>query len=197
LTQGELGCSLAHLKLYERMVAAEVPEAIICEDDAQPTTDFLEVLDAVDLVPDDWDVVTFCSQFPDSAGPTPVAEVSPRGRYQICTYRGMPFGTQCYLIRLAAARRLLEVGYPVCMPPDELVFRRHPAGLGVYGFEPRPVVPADFGSELGARSGSPRGGSMEVRFFERPIVVAGKGMYRLQLFRDRLVERIRRGVVPP
>jgi glycosyl transferase, family 25 len=189
LTQGDLGCSLAHLKLYERMVTSEVPEVVICEDDARPTPAFLEVLDAAALFPDAWDVVTFCSQFPDSAGPTPVGDLEFAGGYRICTYRGMPFGTQCYLVRLAAARRLLKVGYPVCLPPDELVFRRYPAGLRVYGVEPRPVIPADFRSELEARPGSPRDLSVAARFFEQPIVFAGRARSRLRLLRDRLTER--------
>jgi len=97
--------------------------------------------------------------------------------FRVCTYGRIPFGTQCYLIRLPAARRVLDVGYPVRMPPDELLYRRRPAGLRVYGIEPSPVMHADFGSELRtARAGNARG---IARVAEHAVIGAGRVWTRM------------------
>lgn len=147
LTLGDVGCSLSHLRVYEQMVAEGIPEVVVVEDDVQPSPALVDVLAGRHALPPDWEVVTMHSLFP-SADPQPLPTPPIADGYRVCRYRRIPFGTQCYLVSLAAARRLLAVGYPVRMPPDELLYRRRPAGLRVYGIEPSPVVHADFGSEL-------------------------------------------------
>jgi hypothetical protein len=97
----------------------------------------------------------------------------------VCTYRRNPFGTGCYVLSLAAAERLLAVGEPVCMPPDDLIFRRRPAGLRVYGIEPSVVRHGNFRSELAAREAA-AGSAVEPRWWEQPVVVAGKAVHKLR-----------------
>jgi glycosyl transferase family 25 len=176
LTLGDVGCSLSHIRVYERMVAEDVPEVVVVEDDVVPTPDLVDVLDARAGFPDDWDVVTLHSLFP-SAQPHPVEGPSITGAHRVCTYRRTPFGTQCYLIRLAAAQRILEVAYPVRMPPDELLYRRRPAGLRVYGVEPSPVVHADFGSELRTDRATTAHGL--VHLAETAVIAAGRVRARI------------------
>jgi glycosyl transferase family 25 len=175
LTLGDLGCSLSHLKLYERMQREKVPHAVIMEDDVSPTPDLLPVLRELGRVPADWDVVTLHSLF-GSAEPEPVNDDVIAGKFRVCRYRRAIFGTQCYVITLDAARRALAAGYPVCMPPDELLFRKFPAALTVYGIEPRVVNEGAFDSELVARSAIPKGG--KPRLADRITVVIGKARRR-------------------
>lgn len=176
LTLGDLGCSLSHIRVYERMVAEGVPEVVVVEDDVQPTPALATILEARAALPADWEVVTLHSLFA-SADPRPRPGPPIAGGYRVCTYGRIPFGTQCYLISLAGARRALEVAYPVRMPPDELLYRRRPAGLRVYGVEPSPVVHADFGSELRTARASDVHGLTAVA--ERCVIAAGKVRARL------------------
>jgi glycosyl transferase family 25 len=177
LTLGDLGCSLSHLKLYERMVSESVPRAVIMEDDVAPTPELLPVLRELDRVPDGWDVVTLHSLF-ETADPVPASDDVIAGGFRICRYRRAIFGTQCYVITLDAARRALAAGYPVCMPPDELLFRRFPAGLTVYGIEPHVVHEGSFESELVARSGTPTAATPG--FADRITVTIGKARRRVR-----------------
>ena len=179
LTEGTLGNAMSHLAAYQRMVEEQVPAVVVMEDDALPTLDLLDVIDAVGSFPDDWDVVTFCTQF-DWAGATPVDDRIIGGRYRLCTYQRVPFGAQCYLVRLRAARRLLDVGYPVCLPADELLFRPWPARLRVYGIEPRLAVDGDFRSELVARDREVGGAPSWSRILDPVIVAAGKLWWRIR-----------------
>lgn len=176
LTLGDVGCSLSHIRVYERMVAHRIPEVVVVEDDVQPTPALARVLAARRDLPADWEVVTLHSLFP-SADPRPLPGPPIATGFRVCTYRRIPFGTQCYLIGIAAARRLLEVAYPVRMPPDELLYRRRPAGLRVYGIEPSPVVHADFGSELRTARASRARGLDAIA--ERLVVGAGKARTRI------------------
>jgi glycosyl transferase, family 25 len=175
LTAGEVGCALSHLEAYRRMVETEIPELVILEDDVQPTRDLLALLGAADSFPSDADVVNFDPLF-RSGGPTPVGFPLLDGKYRVCRYRRNPYGAACYRIQLGAARKLLDVGYPVRMTADDLIFRRRPAGIRWYGVEPTAVVRGDLRSELRARSDG--GTPPEARVWELPVVLAGKTVHK-------------------
>jgi glycosyl transferase family 25 len=183
LTAGELGCALSHVEAYRRMVEAQIPEVVILEDDVQPTRDLLSLLGAADSLPSDADVVNFDPLF-DSGGPTPVGIPLLDGRYRVCTYRRNPYGAACYRIQLKAARKLLDVAYPVRMTADDLIFRPRPAGVRWYGIEPTVVVRGDLPSELVARSDG--GTPPEARIWERPVVLAGKAVHKMRTALDRV-----------
>jgi len=184
ITGGNLGCSLSHLSVYERMVTEQVPAVVVMEDDAVPKPELLQVLDDLDSFPADWDVITFSSQFATSL-PVPIDDRVIAGGHRICRYQKVPFGGQCYVVTLAAARRLLRVGYPVCMPPDDLLFQRSPARLRVYGVEPRLTIDGEFESEIGARPDVVDTPSIARSPLDRAIVVTGKAWFRVQRLFDR------------
>jgi glycosyl transferase family 25 len=177
LGNGEVGCALSHLSLYERMVREDRQVAVIMEDDVLVDEMLPGALASLDALPDDWDVVTFCSLFPD-AEPVPVDRPPIVGEHRICTFRRVPFGAQCYAITRAAADRVLAIAEPIRMPADDLLFRRHPANLRVYGIEPRLVHLDDVPSELVARDEA--GTQPAPRATELPIVAAGKIAARLR-----------------
>jgi glycosyl transferase family 25 len=178
LMEGEVGCALSHLRLLQRMLDEGLPEVLIVEDDVAPMPALARLLERRDRLPADRDVVTFCSLW-DTAAPRPVAGVDLDDEHGVCTYRRMLFGAQCYLITAAAARRVLDVAYPIRMPYDELLFRRRPANLRVYGVEPRVVRLEPFASELVARSAAPGKVTAGARLTSWPLSVAGKVHRRL------------------
>ena len=57
ITKGEIGCYLSHYNLWERIVAEDIPYAVILEDDAQWDEDFMQVAAAVAACEWQWDVV--------------------------------------------------------------------------------------------------------------------------------------------
>lgn len=188
LRPGILGCSLSHLEAYRRMVSEDIPEVVIVEDDARPSPDFGRVLTELEAVPSDCDVLTFHSLF-EWAAPTPVNDSIIAGKYRICTFGRTPMGTQAYLITQAAARRVLKVAYPVCLPSDELLFRARPARLTVYGVDPSPVTHGAFDSEIHAiRSQSPVE-SEALSPIQRAISLAGRAERRILSVRDGIQRR--------
>ena len=103
MTLGDVGCSLSHLRVYERMIAEGIPELVVVEDDVQPMPALVDVLASRDALPNDWQVVTLHSLFTTS-DPRPLDLPPLTADHRVCTYGRIPFGTQCYLIRLPAAR---------------------------------------------------------------------------------------------
>jgi glycosyl transferase, family 25 len=179
LMEGEVGCALSHLRLLRRMLDEHIPEVLIVEDDVAPTPALRRLLEQRDRVPTDRDILTF-SPLSSSSSPRAVADADLDGEHSVCTYRRMLFGAQCYLITQSAARRVLDVAYPIRMPYDELLFRRRPAHLRVYGVEPRAVTLVPFASELVARSAPPCPVTPGARLTSGPLALAGKVHRRLR-----------------
>src|SRR6185312_4889171 len=58
LSPGEVGCSASHLTIYAIIRDRGLPYAVVIEDDARLSDDFLEtVKDAVRVAPSHWDVI--------------------------------------------------------------------------------------------------------------------------------------------
>jgi glycosyl transferase family 25 len=186
LGRGMVACSMSHLHAYERIVAENIAEIVILEDDVRPLAEFPVVLDSRNKLPDDWDVVTFHSLF-EWATPHPINDLVIAGKYRICSYGRNPMGTQAYLINQHAARRVLEVAYPICLPPDELLFRNRPAGLTIYGIEPSPVVHEEFGSQIHRVQDPARRTSLAAAPLRHVVRLAGRLERRLQRGKDRRV----------
>lgn len=183
LGRGMLACSLSHLGAMQRLVSSNLPEVVIFEDDTRPVEDFGDLLAVRDQLPADRDVVTFHSLF-GWASPSPVGQPL-IGSYRACRYARTPMGTQAYLITRTAAERVLEAGYPVALPPDELLLRPHPCGLTVYGVEPSPVTHVEFPSEIHARPEPATRPSFGERLLLVPIRFVGRAKRRIDRVRDR------------
>lgn len=177
MSNGEIACAASHLEVYRRMVDEDVPEVLVVEDDVAPTPDLAAVLAARAALPADWDVVTFHSLFP-SARPRLLPGPPLAAGYRVCTYERMNYGTQCYLVRRSTAEHLLRVGRPIRLPPDDLLYRRRPAGLQVYGIEPSPVRHADFGSELDAHATDDARGLVRIPAWL--VTSAGRAVHRVR-----------------
>ena len=58
LDHSEVGCALAHRNVYDRVVAESLPCALVLEDDATPTPDFVSALRGLHMPRDGfWDVI--------------------------------------------------------------------------------------------------------------------------------------------
>jgi glycosyl transferase family 25 len=111
LTTGEIGCSLSHLRLYQRQVEEGHEAVVILEDDVVVDPSFLEVMDRRDALPADW-------------------------RYRCVKFAGIADGTQGYLLRQSGARKLFAHGHPVRVPADCLTGGMLKTGVCLYGLDP-------------------------------------------------------------
>jgi glycosyl transferase, family 25 len=147
LKKGEVGCTISHLRCWERAVARGDRRFIVLEDDVifvdgftHKLLDGLARLDAIDVA---WDLV-YLGRVPIEPS-SAITHGIVRPGYSHCTYG--------YALTLGGATKLLAAGLPQALIPiDEFlpamyidhprndVRRRYPATLAAYAFEPAIVL---------------------------------------------------------
>lgn len=151
---GEIGCAISHVKVYEKILADNLPNAIIFEDDAVVSPDFVEIVKvALKKLPNKADLLLF-----DHGK----AKVSPFYRslpehYRLARYlvpsknsqRGI-FKATAYFITKRGCEKLLSHAYPIRMPADYLTGYPQLWNTCIYGVEP-PCVFGGGVSEIDAQ----------------------------------------------
>lgn len=135
LRRGEVGCYASHLVVARRMVDANIPLALVFEDDLELPADFRALIAAmVQLLPTGWDIVRLSNQ-PKSAY-VPVTALP--GERELARYFRVPNNTGASLLSLSGARKLLRSGLRD-IQIDEHLRRPWDLGLETYGVVPAPI----------------------------------------------------------
>lgn len=133
LVPGEIGCSLSHLRLYERMVTEGVEMALILEDDAVIDPEVLELLAKPEAFPPGWELLLLYH----SEGQMSWWHRRPlTGRFRTGRFVQPTYGTAGYLITQGGARKILAQAYPVRAPSDHWTGGHMNTGVQLYGLEP-------------------------------------------------------------
>lgn len=135
LSPPEIGCALSHLQVYQRILDSGDDHACILEDDIFLTPKFLEAIEGVNQLPEDWDLVNFSThiglrnlwfakkyhfgsskeQYFQRVGLcNPTLDAIFNRRRFLCM-------AVTYFIRRTACQRLIDLGYPVRLPSDYLM----------------------------------------------------------------------------
>lgn len=134
LTAGEIGCTLSHLRLYQKMIDENISTAIILEDDAMLVDGAKEKLrELIEKLPDDWDLVQLIYECTDY-------EIVVPGVVRFLSKRCMPVASAGYLLRKSGAQKMLQAGYPICYPADSFIGRSPRWGTNVYGAKSKLVA---------------------------------------------------------
>jgi glycosyl transferase, family 25 len=139
LTPGEVGCYASHLATLSKIAAAKHEAAIVLEDDATLSPDFIEVTrGAIAAAPAGWDVLHF------SAAPKQPRHVVKRfGSSALVRYSRLPVGSAAYAVSLKGAQKLMAERMRV--RPFDMEFRyAWLMGLDVCGVDPPPAAPGIF-----------------------------------------------------
>ena len=123
LTVGELGCFLSHRQFWEKVVAEDLANAFVLEDDMILSPEIVSFWESVDWMPEtadfvklDFSPVTKAHLYPVSE---PVSEFC--GRKVVRTV-GRTYGTGCYVITQKAARAALMQSQKIPLPVDLFLF---------------------------------------------------------------------------
>lgn len=140
LTPGEIGCLLSHRRLYEKIVAENIPVAVILEDDVIFEPDVRAVFAALPLSPVPWDVVRFLgSPKIYKRGCRRIAPLV--GGYWLARLPTTPGGAHGYMIRKSAAAVMLRHMERNWLPIDTLQGRSWETGLETLVVHPAPLFP--------------------------------------------------------
>ncbi|WP_339633469.1 glycosyltransferase family 25 protein [uncultured Sneathiella sp.] len=140
LKAGEIGCLLSHKKIYEKMVAENIPRALILEDDVFLADKFKDVLEDIQRTSLPWDLIRF-------VGHGKVFDIgfrrlaALRHDYSITRVPTSPSGAYAYLLTLGAANRLLRFMQKNWVPVDIIHSRAWQTGLETLLIHPSPITP--------------------------------------------------------
>ena len=131
LSLPEIGCSMSHYNIYQKIVERNDPVSLVLEDDALLLPDFAEKLQfAYQELPQGWGLLNLncpCERYE-------------RVGQSIVKYDGvgsLPVASSAYLISRLGAELMLDNTLPLRYPADSLVGRGLRWGVETYG-----VVPA-------------------------------------------------------
>ena len=151
---GTFGCSLSHIRAWQRLLRSSYAFGLICEDDIQiaPPMVALEFSGLLRRLTQDphpfWDS---CGLQLNHGGMPLTLErwTEAQRKVRLVTYLSPVTGAGCYLITRSGAKKLLSKAYPIHFPVDHYYTRGWEFPLIFCGIEPRPVIQNPvFGSEI-------------------------------------------------
>ncbi len=146
LSKSEIACALSHQSIYKIMLAEDIEQAIILEDDAVLNQQFIETAQAAQkLLPNDWQLLLLgYGEFFDGKKwqfheicQIQIAQ-SLSADLKITLPLSIAYCTFAYLINQSGARQLLEQIQPLSRPIDH--YTGDHKMINVYCVEPRCVL---------------------------------------------------------
>ncbi len=121
LTNGEIGCSLSHIGIYKKMLANNVQQAIILEDDAVITTGFLKLIKQIQHFPNDWGLILLGYNTAEYDFKIKQIKLHNLLNYYLFQSISQFSGTHGYLINQKGAKKLLAANQKIYTSIDTLV----------------------------------------------------------------------------
>ena len=119
MNRGEIGCSLSHMAIYEKMIKENIPQAIIFEDDIVLKEDFLPTVNALlKKVPTEIDIVKLGhgrAKFRWWQKSFDITE-----KYEIQRMYGLVARVHAYFITLDGAKKILSKNQPIIRALDDV-----------------------------------------------------------------------------
>lgn len=140
LSPAEVGCYLSHLKVLETIVAEDIPQALVLEDDLTTTPELPGVLAALergDLPP--YDLIRLGISEPLVKRFTPIMDLTPAAA--LVRHHNVVNSNLAYVITRSGAERFLRYARPIRYPADVAMNRSWRHGLNILGVRPWPVEP--------------------------------------------------------
>jgi glycosyl transferase, family 25 len=131
LRKEEIGCVLSHLKIFRKMVDEKIEQACILEDDNDYSMNFKDLLIGGNLNTTEWDILYLGHH---SACTTKEAQSTNKKQLvssdsKIGEAIEVPYGAYAYIINIDAAKKILNLAFPIRMPFDSYIGNGPAIGL--------------------------------------------------------------------
>lgn len=133
-TNGEIGVSLSHRKIYQKMIDERVERAVIFEDDVRVLPQFAMHLVEIEKSTRDFDMVQLFS----FRQPERELRVAPSQQFAIKTFKNYHASSAAYLLRLRGSEKLTRIG-KVRVLSDRWCMLSAMSGLKCCAISPFPI----------------------------------------------------------
>lgn len=147
MSKGEIGCYASHFSIWQDMIARNVRQAIVLEDDTVVDWAYLEPLARTDLRGEGIDYLRLYAKKP--TWQRVVRRDFLQHSRTIVELIGLAYGTQGYAITLEGARRLAAHCQIVRRPIDDEMDRSWAHDLPNLALYPTPILEAAVVSDIG------------------------------------------------
>ncbi len=119
LSPGQIGCAMSHMAAYERLIARDLPYALIVEDDVVLPPQIHGIVAGIEAALRPGDVVLMFN-WPKNIGVFSTVDAVPIGNHRLCLPMQMSGlgSTAAYVITREAAEGILRVNRPVVVTSD-------------------------------------------------------------------------------
>ncbi|USG61868.1 glycosyltransferase family 25 protein [Sneathiella marina] len=140
LGHGEIGCSLSHRKIYEKMINENISSAIVFEDDVFVEDNLKDLLEDIHNTNLPWDLIRFVGHGKVfDIGFRPLLKL--RHQYSIVRVPTSPSGAYAYMLTQKAAKTLLGFMQKNWVPVDIVHSRAWETRLDTFLIHPSPATP--------------------------------------------------------
>lgn len=140
ILKGEIGCYASHMAVWDRIIEADAPVALILEDDVVFHDDFMDAVAALVAAKDHWDMV----KLNHIRAKQPLRQKGV-GTWRLNAYLGPFTGMGAYLVTRDAVARLRPRMTPPTRPIDHELDRPWVHQMRHYGLTPWPSHVQDHG----------------------------------------------------
>lgn len=145
LTAGEIGCHISHQRLWEKIVADNIPYALILEDDLEIDDTLPDILEAIQKL-NNWELIKLF----DNRDLPFIDSVAINNTFTLGNYLKVPNGCLGYILSLEGAKKLLK-RQPFFRAVDIDIQFHSEVGINVTGIRPYPIREhANFDSDIEA-----------------------------------------------
>jgi len=132
LRKEEIGCTLSHLYVYKRMVDEKIKLACILEDDNDYSPDFKNILYDTNLITTRWDILYLGHRSGSTQKEAQCINTRKllQSGFSIGEAIEVPHGSHAYIIKIEAAKKLIDHAFPVKTPFD--LYIGNSAALGIH-----------------------------------------------------------------
>lgn len=160
LVNGEKGCYASHIFAWRKLLASDAAALVVLEDDVVPEPDFLQTVQAIAQLPDNWDMIKLMGRQGNE-------KVRSRQKliegHDLISYRRVPSFTAGYVISRAGAQKMLQTRVPFGRPIDIDLRFWWENGMRIAGVHP-PVVTLDETSQATSITGRSASPSLHTRW---------------------------------
>ena len=136
LTDGEIGCYIAHRNAWEEILADEIDFGLVLEDDAFLKDNLKSILDNLDIIKAKWHVLKLADI---SSSPRKGVNIEKFQKYNLQRYFKPPTLSVAEVISKEGAKNLLNLSYTFGRPVDVDKQWFKFEGLEIKGLRPYPV----------------------------------------------------------
>lgn len=146
LSDGEIGCFLAHKNAWKRILENEIDYGLVLEDDALLRGDLQNVMEVIDNIKIDWHIIKLTET---NLKPRKAKNLFNIDGYDLVSYYKPPASTCAYVISRSGADLLLSLSKKISRPIDIDKQWNVLKGLKIFGLKPYTVSQNfKFGSEI-------------------------------------------------